>query len=97
MKYNKIALFLFAAALFSCAREEMQQPLVDETANGLVIKADCLSTRTDISEGKSTWEAGDVISVVYDGAVYSYKTAQATFTSEAGIQSYDSSKPLTAY
>jgi len=101
MKYNKIALFLFAAALFSCTREEMQQPVVDETANGLVIKADCLSTRTDISEGKSTWEAGDVISVVYDGAVYSYKTAeagpQATFTSEAGIQSYDSSKPLTAY
>lgn len=101
MKYNKIALFLFAAALFSCTREEMQQPNVDMTADGLVIKADCLGTRTDISEGKSTWEAGDVISVVYDGAVYSYKTAeagaQATFTSEAGIQNYDSSKPLTAY
>lgn len=101
MKYNKIALFLTAAALLSCAREEMQQVDFDVAGNGLVIKADCLSTRTDISEGKSSWEAGDVISVVYDGAVYSYKTAeagaQATFTSEAGIQNYDSSKSLTAY
>ena len=68
----------------------------------LVLKADVADlTRTDISEGNSTWEAGDVITVVYDGAAYEYVAQSAgettTFTSAAGITTYDATKPLTAY
>ncbi len=77
---------------------EIQEPQHD----GLVISASCgVATRTDINEGHSTWEAGDAITVVYDGRNYEYTTAEggdvAVFTSTAGIDSYDSAKPLVAY
>lgn len=68
----------------------------------LVLKAECPTvTRTDMNEGNSTWEAGDVITVVYDGAAYEYVASTAgettVFTSTAGIASYDAAKPLVAY
>ena len=97
-------LFLSAALIFSgCTRDpEITDPAPLPASSGLVIKAACPSTtRTDINEGKSTWEAGDRITVVYDGAAYAYTAAESgaatTFTSDAGIVSYDPSKPLTAY
>lgn len=68
----------------------------------LVLKADWADlTKTDMNEGNSTWEAGDKITVVYDGAVYEYVAGSAgettTFTSTAGITSYDPAKSLVAY
>ena len=56
----------------------------------LVLKAGMADlTKTDINEGNSTWEAGDIITVVYDGAAYEYVAQSAgettTFTSTAGI------------
>lgn len=100
LRYTAIAILsiLFSAA---CSQELADVNAISQ-AKGLVIKADCSTvTKTDIVEGKSTWEAGDEITVVYDGTAYNYKTetagAQATFTSEAGISSYDASKSLVAY
>lgn len=100
--------WLLAAIFFAagCARSpELAEPVRGPgytNANGLVIVAACPpATRTDIEEGKSTWEAGDRITVVYDGAAYEYTAAEAgsttAFTSEAGIADYDASKGLTAY
>ena len=68
----------------------------------LVLKADWADlTKTDMNEGNSTWEAGDKITVVYDGAAYEYVAGSAgettTFTSTAGITSYDPAKSLVAY
>ncbi len=68
----------------------------------LVLKADWADlTKTDMNEGNSTWEAGDRITVVYDGAAYEYVAGSAgettTFTSTAGITSYDPAKSLVAY
>lgn len=68
----------------------------------LVLKADWADlTKTDMNEGNSTWEAGDKITVVYDGAAYEYVAESAgettTFTSTAGIASYDPAKSLVAY
>ena len=68
----------------------------------LVLKADWADlTKTDMNEGNSTWEAGDKITVVYDGAAYEYVAESAgettTFTSTAGITSYDPAKSLVAY
>ena len=102
---KKLHILLFGAALLfsSCTQEpEITEPAPPPASSGLVIKAACTpATRTDINEGKSTWEAGDRITVVYDGAAYAYTAAEAgattTFTSDAGIASYDASKPLTAY
>ena len=102
---KKLYIILLSAALLfaGCTRDpEITDPAPLPASSGLVIKAACTTaTRTDINEGKSTWEAGDRITVVYDGAAYEYTAAEAgsttTFTSEAGIVSYDASKPLTAY
>lgn len=105
---KQIFAWLFAAIFFAagCAHSpELAEPVRGtgyEDADGLVIVAACPpATRTDIEEGKSTWEAGDRITVVYDGAAYEYTAAEAgpttAFTSEAGIADYDASKPLTAY
>ena len=84
-----------------CAKETAPE-LSPAGSDFLVLKADVADlTRTDISEGNSTWEAGDVITVVYDGAAYEYVAQSAgettTFTSAAGITTYDATKPLTAY
>ena len=84
-----------------CAKETAPE-LSPAGSDFLVLKADVADlTKTDISEGNSTWEAGDVITVVYDGAAYEYVAQSAgettTFTSAAGITTYDATKPLTAY
>ena len=84
-----------------CAKETASE-LSPAGSDFLVLKADVADlTKTDISEGNSTWEAGDVITVVYDGAAYEYVAQSAgettTFTSAAGITTYDATKPLTAY
>ena len=84
-----------------CAKETAPE-LSPAGSDFLVLKADVVDvTKTDISEGNSTWEAGDVITVVYDGAAYEYVAQSAgettTFTSTAGITTYDAAKPLTAY
>ena len=84
-----------------CAKETAPE-LSLAGSDFLVLKADVADlTKTDISEGNSTWEAGDVITVVYDGAAYEYVAQSAgettTFTSTAGITAYDAAKPLTAY
>lgn len=102
---KKLYIILLSTVLLfaGCTRDpEITDPAPLPASSGLVIKAACTTaTRTDINEGKSTWEAGDRITVVYDGAAYEYTAAEAgsttTFTSEAGIVSYDASKPLTAY
>ena len=102
---KKLYIILLSAVLLfaGCTRDpEITDPAPLPASSGLIIKAACTAaTRTDINEGKSTWEAGDRITVVYDGAAYEYTAAEAgsttTFTSEAGIVSYDASKPLTAY
>lgn len=102
---KKLYIILLSAVLLlaGCTRDpEITDPAPLPASSGLVIKAACAAaTRTDINEGKSTWEAGDRITVVYDGAAYEYTAAEAgpttTFTSDAGIASYDASKPLTAY
>lgn len=84
-----------------CAKETAPE-LSPAGSDFLVLKADVADlTKTDISEGNSTWEVGDVITVVYDGAAYEYVAQSAgettTFTSTAGITAYDAAKPLTAY
>ncbi len=84
-----------------CAKETAPE-LSPAGSDFLVLKADVADlTKTDISEGNSTWEAGDVITVVYDGAAYEYVAQSAgettTFISTAGITTYDAAKPLTAY
>ena len=102
---KKLYIILLSAVLLfaGCTRDpEITDPAPLPASSGLIIKAACTAaTRTDINEGKSTWEAGDRITVVYDGTAYEYTAAEAgsttTFTSEAGIVSYDASKPLTAY
>ena len=63
----------------------------------LVLKADWADlTKTDMNEGNSTWEAGDKITVVYDGAAYEYVAGSAgettKFTSTASITSYETAK-----
>ena len=81
-----------------CAKEAVPEV----SSEFLVIKADCAAmTKTEISQGNSAWEAGDKITVVYEGAAYEYVAASAgettTFTSTAGITGYDASKPIVAY
>ena len=81
---KQIFAWLFAAIFFAagCAQSpDLAEPVRGggyENADGLVIVAACPpATRTDIEEGKSTWEAGDRITVVYDGAAYEYTAAEA--------------------
>lgn len=104
---KKVLYSILAASLLlaGCAKENVApKPSGDliENASGLVITAVCEDgTKTDINNGKSIWEAGDRITVVYDGKAYSYVTNQtgatAAFTSTDGIKEYDPSKPLLAY
>lgn len=104
---KKILISIISATLLlgGCAKE-LFEPKTEggliRGAKGLVIEASCGDvTRTDISNGKSTWEAGDRITVVYDGNTYVYETTQsgatAAFASTDGIKEYDASKPLLAY
>lgn len=73
MKTEIISLLSAALGLMGCATSpELAEPMRPATeipgAVGLVIEASCPEmTRTDIEEGKSTWQAGDRITVVYDG------------------------------
>lgn len=103
MKKTYIILFGAALLLGSCTRNpETDEPTPPHASSGLVIKASCTpATRTDIIEGKSSWEVGDRITVVYDGTAYVYTATEAgattTFASDTGITAYDPSKPLTAY
>lgn len=102
LKHTILGLLAAATAVSCAADPEITDPKHPVAGKGLIIEASCLpTTRTDINEGKSTWEAGDAITVVYDGRAYEYSTAEAgtsvTFTSTAGIESYDAAKPLTAY
>lgn len=89
-----------ALAIAGCVKD------VDQSApfqsDYLVIEAACApATKTDMTQGQSAWEAGDKITVVYDGAAYEYVASAAgettTFTSTAGIVNYDASKPIVAY
>ena len=84
-----------------CAKETAPE-LSPAGSDFLILNAGMADlTKTDMNEGNSTWEAGDVITVVYDGAAYEYVAQSAgettTFTSTAGITSYDSAKSLVAY
>ena len=78
---KKLHIILLSAVLLlaGCTRDpEITDPAPLPASSGLVIKAACAAaTRTDINEGKSTWEAGDRITVVYDGAAYEYTAAEA--------------------
>lgn len=98
------AAIVAALTASSCSKEFAGEISGGEINDGdyLVIKADCPEfTKTDISSGKTSWEAGDKITVVYEGTAYTYETAvagsTAVFTSTNGITSYDASKPLVAY
>lgn len=102
MKKIFLSVLATAAVLAACTNEIEPQINPGSTSDFLVISADCLSmTKTDMNEGQSTWEAGDKITVVYEGAAYEYVASAAgettTFTSTAGIVNYDASKPITAY
>ena len=84
-----------------CAKETAPE-LSPAGSDFLVLKAGMADlTKTDMNEGNSAWEVGDVITVVYDGAAYEYVAQSAgettAFTSTAGITAYDASKPLVAY
>ncbi len=99
MKFRGLIAILTSVLMVGCQR---MPELLEPISNGLVISASCgTSTKTDINEGHSTWEAGDAITVIYDGNKYEYTTAEggavATFTSTAGITKYDASKSLVAY
>ena len=85
-----------ALAVAGCVKD-MDQPAPVQS-DYLVIEASCAATKTDISEGQSAWEAGDKITVVYNGAAYEYVASTAgettTFTSTAGITNYEADSCL---
>ena len=100
-----LSVLAVAAIICGCAREiEPEGSTIVPVSKYLVIKADCAPmTKTDINEGKSTWEAGDKITVLYNGDAYEYVAGtpsedgkQTYFTSSAGITSYDGTG-LVAY
>ena len=98
MKSRIFSMMAVLLVLAGCAKEAVPEV----SSEFLVIKADCTAmTKTEISQGNSAWEAGDKITVVYEGAAYEYVAASAgettTFTSTAGITGYDASKPIVAY
>jgi len=105
MKKILFSLMAVAAALVGCTREiEPEGSTVVPVSKYLVINADCAPmTKTDINEGKSTWTAGDKITVLYNGEAYEYVAGtpsedgkQTYFTSTAGITDYDGTG-LVAY
>ena len=98
MKSRIFSMMAGLLVIAGCAKETAPEV----SSEFLVIKADCAAmTKTEISQGNSAWEAGDKITVVYEGAAYEYVAASAgettTFTSTAGITGYDASKPIVAY
>ena len=98
MKSRIFSMMAGLLVIAGCAKEAVPEV----SSEFLVIKADCAAmTKTEISQGNSAWEAGDKITVVYEGAAYEYVAASAgettTFTSTAGITGYDASKPIVAY
>ena len=98
MKSRIFSMMAGMLVIAGCAKETAPEV----SSEFLVIKADCAAmTKTEISQGNSAWEAGDKITVVYEGAAYEYVAASAgettTFTSTAGITGYDASKPIVAY
>lgn len=99
---NRILPILAGLLVFAGCADDIAPERTFDGSDFLVLKAECPAvTRTDMNEGNSTWEAGDVITVVYDGAAYEYVASTAgettVFTSTAGIASYDAAKPLVAY
>lgn len=93
------------AIVCGCARElEPEGSGLAPVSEYLVISADCAPmTKSDINQGKSIWEKGDKIAVIYKGTAYEYVAGapsadgkQTYFTSSAGIANYDGST-LTAY
>lgn len=89
-----------ALAVAGCVKDMDQS--VPVQSDCLVIEAACVpATKTDMTQGQSAWEAGDRITVVYDGDAYEYVAESAgettTFTSAAGIMNYDASKSIVAY
>lgn len=101
MRRFLISLMAIAAVAISCHKEIEPQEKPVPTSDYLVIKAECTDvTKTDINAGKSSWEKGDIIEVVYKGDVYEYTADEdgsvVHFTSENGIADYDGSA-VTAY
>lgn len=101
MRRFLISLMAIAAIAISCHKEIEPQEKPVPTSDYLVIKAECTDvTKTDINAGKSSWEKGDIIEVVYKGDVYEYTADEdgsvVHFTSENGIADYDGST-VTAY
>ena len=101
MRNRILSVMAVLLVMAGCAKETTHE-LSPAGSDFLVLNAGMADlTKTDIDEGNSTWEAGDVITVVYDGAAYEYVAQSAgettTFTSTAGISAYDASKPLVAY
>lgn len=105
MKKILFSILATAAIVCGCAREmEPEGSTLVPSSKYLVISADCSPmTKTDIVEGKSTWEKGDKITVLYNGEAYEYVAGtpseygkQTYFTSTAGITDYDGTG-LTAY
>ena len=99
---NRILSVMAVLLVMAGCTKETTHELSPAGSDFLVLNAGMADlTKTDIDEGNSTWEAGDVITVVYDGAAYEYVAQSAgettTFTSTAGISAYDASKPLVAY
>ena len=101
--------FLFVAltAFFTACTRELTpgDGFESPVSKYLVIAADAPAmTKSDIHEGKSVWEAGDVISVCYKGDVYEYVAGTPSadgkvtyFTSAAGIANYDGSDIIAYY
>ena len=87
-----------SALLCGCERELDNTAPVSEY---LVIEAQAPATKTDVTEGVTSWDAGDQSTVVYDGNSYVYTASAAgkttTFTSTAGITNYDATKSCVAY
>lgn len=105
MKKILFSILAVAAIVCGCARElEPEYTGVTPVSEYLVISADCgAMTKSDINEGKSTWEEGDKITVLYNGEAYEYVAGvpsadgrKTYFTSTAGISGYDGTG-LVAY
>jgi hypothetical protein len=105
---KKFAFFFvtLAAFLLSCTRElEPNTGVEAPISKYLVIAADAPAmVKSDIHEGKSVWEAGDKISVLYKGTTYEYVAGAPSadgkvtyFTSSAGISNYDGSDIIAYY
>ena len=102
MKRLFTILLAFTSLATGCVKENKQpQDKPTPESKFLVIQADCAQiAKSDITNGVSSWEKGDIIEVVYKGRVYEYRASESGtdvyFTSESGIYSYDGS-PISAY